>query len=212
MSSNVSTKTSARLFSASSTVWNGQNSCIGTQWIVTGIKKKSRHYLFICVYISKQWISLTFQLQTLDRMSGVWNPSHSTTPNEQVIRGILCSSYAQIQYIFKGMQIVNAYWEVRKKLLGDLNWVLQLLEISMWLQGELPQTPVREPNVIWCTYLKRSINAVCLTKRYTVDAVDKKEPEIVNSIFLHGRLHTMRTMPHETDKWLLHEEDWSSIL
>jgi hypothetical protein len=34
----------------------------------------------------------------------------------------------------------------------------------------------------------------------------------VNSIFLHGRLHTMRTMPHEIDKWLLHEEDWSSIL
>jgi hypothetical protein len=47
---------------------------------------------------------------------------------------------------------------------------------------------------------------VCLTKRYTVDALEK-EPEIVNSIFLHGRLHTMRTMPHETDKWLLHEED-----
>jgi hypothetical protein len=54
-------------------------------------------------------------------MSGVWNPSHSTTPNEQRIRGILCSSYAQIQYIFKGMQIVTAYWEVREKLLGDLN-------------------------------------------------------------------------------------------
>jgi hypothetical protein len=48
---------------------------------------------------------------------------------------------------------------------------------------------------------------VCLTKRYTVDALEKKEPEIVNSIFLHGRLHTMRTMPHETDKWLHHEED-----
>jgi hypothetical protein len=63
-------------------------------------------------------LTLTFQLQTLDRMSVVWNPSHSTTPNEQRIRGILCSSYAQIQYIFKGMQIVTAYWEVREKLLG----------------------------------------------------------------------------------------------
>jgi hypothetical protein len=66
-------------------------------------------------------LTLTFQLQNLDRVSGVWNPSHSTTPNEQRIRGILCSSYAQIQYIFKGMQIVTAYWEVREKLLGDLN-------------------------------------------------------------------------------------------
>lgn len=175
-------------------------------------KKDLSLSIHLHIYFKTMNLTLTFRLQNLDRVSGVWNPSHSTTPNEQRIRGIRCSSYAQIQYIFKGMQIVTAYWEAREKLLGDLNWVLQVLEISMWLQGELPQTPVREPNVLWCTYLKRSINAVCLTKRYTVDALEKKEPEIVNSIFLHGRLHTMRTMPHETDKWLHHEEDWSSIL
>ncbi len=68
MSSNVSPKTSARLFSASSTVWSGQNSCIGTQWIVNGIKKKEPSLsIHLHIYFKTMNLTLTFQLQTLVR-------------------------------------------------------------------------------------------------------------------------------------------------